>query len=477
MSYASPSVFLLQFGVTCVPRSTHLRFAAGRGWGGLGCEQLRCQRVAFLFLEISRAMHGARTVARHTPSRAGYMRTRHLVCILLLLLLFLHCCLSISPPKNRPPRSNAAEAQPQAHHDPSIIVPLYKEALKADAEGRPEESLRLLSIPPLSLSPGILATCPPPPPPPPSPHPFSHSARASCNCHGACNFNSLFCSIIRLHMKLRRWGEAEQLIRDAPPPNRDAMSMSCAPPPPPTYTSRCTLPSRSFPPYILMLFRYLAFLLARRCEFDASAQLLLQLWEQGGGSDLTSDRITHFLILALDSGRARSWSRSSDEAEGRASDVHDCTVGVAACHDISPPLPSPAACRRNWREYTGGASSLAVASTAAAARKMLAEVPLAAQLPPSLLIHAAVAAAAARAVGQRQQQQVVLPQPPPPDPLMALQGWACIDHRHCSQLSLFFLSGQHGLHRRRRRRRRRRHPLTLTRRSDRCTRTSPTSTS
>jgi len=121
-----------------------------------------------------------------------------------------------------------------------------------------------------------------------------------------------------------------------------------------------------------MLFRYLAFLLARRCEFDASARLLLQLWEQGGGNDLVSDRITHFLILSLDTGGARSWS--SSDADGHASNVHDCTVGVSSCHAISPPPPSPAACDRNWGEYSGGKLSQAIASTAAAARKILAEV-------------------------------------------------------------------------------------------------------
>ena len=103
-------------------------------------------------------------------TRAGFMRIRHIICLLLLLLL--PVCLSISPPKNRPPRSSAPESQPPTLPDPSIIIPLYKEALKADAEGRPEESLRLLSIPPLSLSPGILATCSP------LPHPPTYSATA-----------------------------------------------------------------------------------------------------------------------------------------------------------------------------------------------------------------------------------------------------------------------------------------------------------
>jgi choline dehydrogenase-like flavoprotein len=40
---------------------------------------------------------------------------------------------------------------------------------------------------------------------------------------------------------------------------------------------------------LLTLARYWAFLLAHRCEFDASARMLLQIWEHGGGSDLTSD--------------------------------------------------------------------------------------------------------------------------------------------------------------------------------------------
>ena len=122
-----------------------------------------------------------------------------------------------------------------------------------------------------------------------------------------------------------------------------------------------------------MLLRYLAFLLARRCEFDSSARLLLQIWEQGGGSDLTTDRLTHFLILSFDSGRVRSWSRR--DAEGGASDVNDCTVGVSSCPDISPPSPAPAVCDSNWGRYTGGAHARAIASTAASARKLLNQAP------------------------------------------------------------------------------------------------------
>lgn len=232
------------------------------------------------------------------------MHVRHTFLLLLLLLLLVlpPFIFALSPPKHRPPRSNDPNAKPSAHSDPSIIVPLYKEALKADAEGRPEDSLKLLSSPPLSLAPGILATS------------------------------------IRLYLKLRRWNEAEHAIRDAS--DRDALSLT-----------------------------YLAFLLARRCEFDASARLLLQIWEQGGGSDLTADRITHFLLLSFDSGLVRSWSRSNDE--GVVSDIHDCTVGVSSCPEISPPLPAPAVCDRNWGEYSSGAQSRAVASTAATVRKLL----------------------------------------------------------------------------------------------------------
>jgi hypothetical protein len=158
--------------------------------------------------------------------------------------------------------------------------------------------------------------------------------------------------------------------------------------------------------YSLTFYRYWAFLLARRCEFDASARVLLQIWEHGGGSDLTSDRITHFLILSLDSGHARSWSSSGHEQA--YSDVHDCTVGVASCPDITPPLPSPAACRRNWHEYTGGSFSQAISSAAAAARSLLAKVPHSPHLHLIYNVHLtciSVAACSAPPVRQRQQQQ------------------------------------------------------------------------
>jgi hypothetical protein len=98
--------------------------------------------------------------------------------IFILVFIIPQCILSLSPPKQRPSRSNAPDAQPSS--DSSIIVPLYKEALKADAEGRPEDSLRLLSTPPLSLAPGILSTCCPPLPPPPTP---SHQPSISCGEH------------------------------------------------------------------------------------------------------------------------------------------------------------------------------------------------------------------------------------------------------------------------------------------------------
>ena len=165
---------------------------------------------------------------------------------------------------------------------------------------------------------------------------------------------------------------------------------------------------------LLTLARYWAFLLAHRCEFDASARMLLQIWEHGGGSDLTSDRITHFLILSLHSGRARSWSSSgSDEA---ASDIQDCTVGVSACPDITPTPPPPAACLRNWQEFTGGSLSRAIASAAAAAHKVLAEVPpthVSSHPTRSPLTLAAVAAGATPPVGQREHEQVrVVPSRP-----------------------------------------------------------------
>jgi hypothetical protein len=84
------------------------------------------------------------------------MRVHH---ALLLFAVVLPFCLSVSPPQQRPPPRSDAGAHPRMQDDTSIIIPLYKEALKADAEGRPEDSLRLLSTPPLSLAPGILSTC------------------------------------------------------------------------------------------------------------------------------------------------------------------------------------------------------------------------------------------------------------------------------------------------------------------------------
>jgi hypothetical protein len=95
------------------------------------------------------------------------MLVRH---VLLLLFALLPLIGSLSPPKHRPPRSTGPDAKYSAHNDPSIIVPLYKEALKADAEGRPQDSLKLLTTPPLSLAPGILATCCPATPAPSSSH-------------------------------------------------------------------------------------------------------------------------------------------------------------------------------------------------------------------------------------------------------------------------------------------------------------------
>jgi hypothetical protein len=89
------------------------------------------------------------------------MRAFYTLLLLLIVLLPPHI-LALSPPKHRPPRPNNADAKPAAQNDPSIIVPLYKAALKADAEGRPEDSLKLLSSPPLSLAPGISAKSPPP---------------------------------------------------------------------------------------------------------------------------------------------------------------------------------------------------------------------------------------------------------------------------------------------------------------------------
>jgi hypothetical protein len=193
-----------------------------------------------------------------------------------------------------------------------------------------------------------------------------------------------------------------------------------------------------------MFVRYWAFLLARRCEFDSSARVLLQLWEHGGGSDVTSDRITHFLILSLDSGHARSWSRSGHELA--ASDVHDCTVGVASCPDISPLLPSLAACRRNWDEYTGGSLSQAIASAATAARSILAKVPL----PPHLLLTTSASRAPQALLAQRRlsvngnsSRRVACA------PFRALfhnapQGWARSNYRHGGQCLVLHLLGQYG---------------------------------
>jgi hypothetical protein len=160
-------------------------------------------------------------------------------------------------------------------------------------------------------------------------------------------------------MKLRRWDEAERVIRDAS--DRDALSLTCAFAP--CFCRVCCRCDRRLTPC-----RYLAFLLARRCEFDSSAQLLLQIWEQGGGSDLTNDRLTHFLLLSFDSARVRSWSRSEDDG------LHDCTAGVFTCSDPSPPLPAASFCDRQWDEYSGTASSRSIASAAAAARKLLKQV-------------------------------------------------------------------------------------------------------
>jgi hypothetical protein len=84
-----------------------------------------------------------------------FMRVAHVLALLFVVLPF---CISASPPKHRPTPTSNNGPQPHAHSDPSSIVPLYKEALKADAEGRAERSLELLSTPPLSLAPGILST-------------------------------------------------------------------------------------------------------------------------------------------------------------------------------------------------------------------------------------------------------------------------------------------------------------------------------
>jgi hypothetical protein len=176
----------------------------------------------------SRPLEPARTfvVVPHILSQ-GLMRASH---IFILFFVIPQCILTLSPPKQRPSRSNAPDAQPSS--DSSIIVPLYKEALKADAEGRPEDSLRLLSTPPLSLAPGILSTCCPPPSPPslpplpplpPPPPPTNPAFPAASTLQ---DVNVSFCSTIRLYMKLRRWDEAEQRVRDAS--DRDAMSLTCA---------------------------------------------------------------------------------------------------------------------------------------------------------------------------------------------------------------------------------------------------------
>ena len=195
-----------------------------------------------------------------------------------------------------------------------------------------------------------------------------------------------------------------------------------------------------------MLSRYMAFLLARRCEFDSSARLLLQIWEQGGGSDLTTDRLTHFLILSLDTGRARSWSSSDSEAA--ASGIHDCTAGASTCPDISPPLPAAAACDRNWGEYSGGASSRAIASTAAAARKLLHQVRF---HPPfatfgSCSSRQSKSLAAQRRLSVNGNSSRCRIQPPVPlfASLMPLQGWSCVNHRHGRKFLVFCLHGQHG---------------------------------
>jgi hypothetical protein len=112
---------------------------------------------------------------------------------------------------------------------------------------------------------------------------------------------------------------------------------------------------------------------------------LLQILEHGGGSDVISDRITHFLILSLDSGRARSWSSAG--VATAAPDVHDCTVGVSYCGDVVPPAPSSFVCDRSWSEYAGSEVSAAVASAAVAVRRILSQVPAhASSLPGHLLL-------------------------------------------------------------------------------------------
>jgi hypothetical protein len=78
---------------------------------------------------------------------------------------------------------------------------------------------------------------------------------------------------------------------------------------------------------------YLAFLLARRCEYEASARLVLQIWQHGGGSDVASDRFTHFLLLSLDSGSARSWGGSGPD--------NAVSVRALGCFSSAlPPTPS-----------------------------------------------------------------------------------------------------------------------------------------
>ena len=137
---------------------------------------------------------------------------------------------------------------------------------------------------------------------------------------------------------------------------------------------------------------------------------MLQIWQHGGGSDVASDRFTHFILLSLDSGSARWWGGSGPD--NAVSDVHDCTVGVASCSPISPPLPSSTACDRSWLEYTGSALSQSIASAAVAARKILSDVrlpsPLSRPSPPQLKPHARLlltrvsgAASAASLVRQR----------------------------------------------------------------------------